>query len=462
MTSDNKDVRIEENIYKSRNGYRVYARETDPTTGRSRKVPRRFGPEVTLAELRAYRDAVQGAKGAQELTGFLADTQRYRELEQVKAMPALKTRLIELAKWDEIFGTTPRAEIDARLINDKLYGLRKTYSGSTVNKFRTALMSVWTLLDGRSAANPVKETDMFEEAEMTPRGQSYDLLTRILDDINDERGMNVDRGTLFDEVWSEPSTVVARRYGVSSSFLKRVCESLAVPTPPRGFWSRPVDARPPRPALARGVKGRTSDLLKSRARLEVLLWTGMDAGQLMRMDPDADLDLVKAQYRPPLRQKGQSRRRRTPRPRGWLPLVPEAVEAFQRLIAVEGWGAFSAQSLLKVWKRACRRVEARLRKEYNDPHFRIPNIRIKDLRHSFGTLTFEKTRDLDTVRDVLTHAPGSPMARRYALGAVPSVLRSRMSKVTAGMRRNPPTAKPGRVPTKAVFGTKVVPISRKH
>lgn len=48
----------------------------------------------------------------------------------------------------------------------------------------------------------------------------------------------VTRETLYEEVWTEPMTVVAARYGVSGSFLARVCARLNVPRPPRGYWAR--------------------------------------------------------------------------------------------------------------------------------------------------------------------------------------------------------------------------------
>jgi len=50
--------------------------------------------------------------------------------------------------------------------------------------------------------------------------------------------MPVTRETLYQEVWAEPMTTVAKRYDVSSSFLVRVCERLNVPRPPRGHWQR--------------------------------------------------------------------------------------------------------------------------------------------------------------------------------------------------------------------------------
>jgi hypothetical protein len=51
-------------------------------------------------------------------------------------------------------------------------------------------------------------------------------------------GAPVTRETLYEEVWSEPITVVAARYGVSGSFFARVCARLNVPRPPRGYWAR--------------------------------------------------------------------------------------------------------------------------------------------------------------------------------------------------------------------------------
>ncbi len=40
--------------------------------------------------------------------------------------------------------------------------------------------------------------------------------------------MGVFREELYEEVWAEPMTTVAARYGVSSSFLARVCERLSI------------------------------------------------------------------------------------------------------------------------------------------------------------------------------------------------------------------------------------------
>ena len=62
--------------------------------------------------------------------------------------------------------------------------------------------------------------------------------------------MTVDRDTLYQLVWAEPMTKVAARYGVSSSFLARVCERLNVPRPARGYWAQlEVGKAPAKPVL---------------------------------------------------------------------------------------------------------------------------------------------------------------------------------------------------------------------
>lgn len=48
----------------------------------------------------------------------------------------------------------------------------------------------------------------------------------------------IDRETLYAEVWKEPMIKVAARYGVSSSYLARICDRLGVPRPERGHWAK--------------------------------------------------------------------------------------------------------------------------------------------------------------------------------------------------------------------------------
>jgi hypothetical protein len=65
-----------------------------------------------------------------------------------------------------------------------------------------------------------------------------------------------DRERLYEEVWSEPTREVARRYGISDVALSKACKQLQIPKPPRGYWAkkhngRPVPRRPRLPTLPR-------------------------------------------------------------------------------------------------------------------------------------------------------------------------------------------------------------------
>jgi hypothetical protein len=66
-----------------------------------------------------------------------------------------------------------------------------------------------------------------------------------------------ERSKLYEEIWAEPVTAVSRRYGISDVALRKICQKLAVPLPPRGYWARIEAGRHPRrPALPKH-SGRT-------------------------------------------------------------------------------------------------------------------------------------------------------------------------------------------------------------
>ena len=46
-----------------------------------------------------------------------------------------------------------------------------------------------------------------------------------------------DRETLYGQVWSHPVQEVAKRYGISGVRLGKVCRTLDIPVPPRGYWA---------------------------------------------------------------------------------------------------------------------------------------------------------------------------------------------------------------------------------
>jgi hypothetical protein len=54
------------------------------------------------------------------------------------------------------------------------------------------------------------------------------------------------RVELYERVWSQPTRVVAKLYGVSDVWLAKVCKTLRVPVPGRGYWAKKAAGRPTR------------------------------------------------------------------------------------------------------------------------------------------------------------------------------------------------------------------------
>lgn len=101
-----------------------------------------------------------------------------------------------------------------------------------------------------------------------------------------------DRAQLLDEVWAEPVSVVAPRYGLSDVGLKKLCARLQVPTPTRGHWAKVKAGRriPPKPKL-KEFKGDSRHLLKPhispviRAKEQVLEDKRLQAVTIYEQDP---------------------------------------------------------------------------------------------------------------------------------------------------------------------------------
>jgi len=68
--------------------------------------------------------------------------------------------------------------------------------------------------------------------------------------LSDSSEGPVSREALYEMVWSEPMLRVAARFGVSSSYMARVCTLLSVPRPERGYWAKlAVGKAPKQPPL---------------------------------------------------------------------------------------------------------------------------------------------------------------------------------------------------------------------
>ena len=46
------------------------------------------------------------------------------------------------------------------------------------------------------------------------------------------------REELYAQVWAEPMTKLAQRYGLSDRGLAKICTRTGIPVPGRGYWAR--------------------------------------------------------------------------------------------------------------------------------------------------------------------------------------------------------------------------------
>lgn len=68
--------------------------------------------------------------------------------------------------------------------------------------------------------------------------------------------VKISRNDLYEQVWAVPVNQLANEFGVSGSYLARVCEALNVPRPPVGYWQKKaVGKAEPRPDLPPSLLG---------------------------------------------------------------------------------------------------------------------------------------------------------------------------------------------------------------
>lgn len=188
-------------ITKTRTGYRVFVR-VRLARGVSALRTKSFPQSAYIEEMKAWREAervkARQAQGPIPQRGtFAEDVARY--LRMVAAMPTYAWRQRDLAVWTEVFGSRRRATISAEEIRAQLHQWRtvgpvlrytprtKTYraldqplSASACNHRRTALLHLWTLLDGKAAPNPVRDVPPFVEPAPAPRARDLATLASAL------------------------------------------------------------------------------------------------------------------------------------------------------------------------------------------------------------------------------------------------------------------------------------------
>lgn len=176
-------------IARTGKGYRVFVRVHHGQGGLRSKL---FPLSATITEMKQWREDTRVAVRQQPIgakpdppIGFAADAETY--LKAVKAMPSYQDRARDIQLWVDVFGETPRKEIPVTAIAAQLAMWAAKKAASTLNHRRTAMMHLYRVLDGKSAANPIRDIPKYREPEPQPRGVSYAVIDTILGAMRDSK-----------------------------------------------------------------------------------------------------------------------------------------------------------------------------------------------------------------------------------------------------------------------------------
>lgn len=113
-----------------------------------------------------------------------------------------------------------------------------------------------------------------------------------------------ERKKLFDEVWSTPVTKLAKVYGLSDVGLRKICVTLDVPLPPRGYWQKlAADKAIPKPVLHATTATTTHSRARYVAQVDEVLEERVAQAQGATLDA---ADPETPDYTPPLDSAGFS------------------------------------------------------------------------------------------------------------------------------------------------------------
>lgn len=97
------------------------------------------------------------------------------------------------------------------------------------------------------------------------------------------------RQKLYEEVWEKPVVQVAIQYGVSDVAIHKICKSLQIPVPPRGYWAKlRAGEKLPKPPLP-AVKGITQ---KTGSRTFTGVKKAEDPSQVLAFLDETDRERV--------------------------------------------------------------------------------------------------------------------------------------------------------------------------
>lgn len=165
-------MKLPPGIRRRKHVWQVYAKVHGKFVSKSLPLSTELGP-LKEARRRLINRAKYGLPDEDEEGGktFAQDAAEYLKL--VKHMPSYDDREYEIKEWAKAFAGRLRAGITSRDIRAVLERWRKTgradgtggLAVSSLNRRRTALMSLWTTLDGKSGVNPVRDVPEYDESQ---------------------------------------------------------------------------------------------------------------------------------------------------------------------------------------------------------------------------------------------------------------------------------------------------------
>ncbi len=165
-------------IRRRRDGWQAYVRVNGVL------YTKQFRLDHEIGKMRAWREQQVDRHGGRrgKSGSFRADVATFLAKPEIAAQPYVGQTAAYLDLWlDELGGDRPRASITRDEIEAVLQRWLKRYAEATVYHRRTALLSLWVMLDGADAANPVRGTTC--PKAWTPRDQSvpFSTLSTIVD-----------------------------------------------------------------------------------------------------------------------------------------------------------------------------------------------------------------------------------------------------------------------------------------
>lgn len=294
---------------------------------------KRFPRGTAARTIRAWQDETRTALRRtyippSDVRTFEQDVTRY--LAQVRTMPTFAQRERHLELWTRALGgEVSRSAITKDQIRTVLQTWRAEHGPATCNKRRSALMHLWSVLDGKGASNPVRDVPKFPEPQPLPRGK-------------------------------DPHSIDA--------------------------------------ALLKSARGRI------RACCRVLLWTGMRPYELQQAQPD-DVDLTLKTLIVRTAKGGRVR---------VIPLTSQAVAAWKEFDREDCWGRVPQAAPMGRWLKS---------------KTGLLDLRVYDLRHSYGTALAKRATRLDVIGSLMGHST-LELTKRYTLAALSADALSATSRLS--------------------------------